>query len=379
MQTQLRPQAARALRTSSLLKTSAVALLAMAVANATACTSESDEPRVIGKGGSNAQGGSKATGGSNSGGSNASGGTNATSGGTSASGGSSASGGTNAAGGSGNNSSAGSDASGGTSNGGSASVASCGFKNQGTVINVAANIEVCIPTSKCLPETCPPGLGKCVDDKCVFEAGYKGIETLPEAWATHYCNLQTGSCTGVRQFSPPLTNAQNIATKHGLKLCANASASEKCVGIVAVPPMMAGNREKWNEQWGYGYTEAMGTCYEVTGPGGSALVAITDRCGGWCTCPSKGQTVVNECGACSEATDLTAICQCRGSAGSLYDQCASPVERCDWCAANNHPHFDLDEHAFEHVCGDQKDKGSCKLTQTKLVPCMDANPAWPPQ
>jgi hypothetical protein len=258
------------------------------------------------------------------------------------------------------------------SGGDSAASISCGYQNQGHVLNVTPDISLCIPPQTCLPETCPPTLGTCVNDQCVFKAGYRGLETLPEAWATHYCDLAAGTCQGVHQFEPVLTTAQKLAAKSTLPLCGASAAGSKCVGIVASPPMMVGNREKYKEAWGLGLSEASGLCYEVTGPGGSALLALTDRCGGFCKCPSAGATEFNECGLCKEAADLTPLCECRGP-----DSCAAG-QLCDWCAANNHPHFDLDQDAFAHVCGDQAFKGSCLLSKAKFVPCLEPRPDWPP-
>jgi hypothetical protein len=55
------------------------------------------------------------------------------------------------------------------------------------------------------------------------------------------------------------------------------------------------------------------------------------------------------------------------------------VPNCDWCASNNHPHFDLDDAAFAHVCGDQGAMyGSCQLSKARFVPCLDPHPDWPP-
>ena len=294
-----------------------------------------------------------ANGGGNAGGSNAVGG-------TSASGGNNASGGTTSTGSGGQ-----------LANAGSGGATACGYMNQGHVLNVAADISLCIPPQHCLPETCPPTLGKCVNDECVYDAGYEGLATLPQAWATHYCDLQSGACQGVDQLDPVLTTAQKVATQANLPLCKSSSAGAKCVGIVANPPMMEGNREKYGENWGLGLTEPSGLCYEVSGPGGSALLAVTDRCGGYCKCPSVGVDAYNECGQCKEATDLTPLCECRGD-----NSC--PTEQCDWCAANNHPHFDVDDDTFNHICGDQAIQGSCQLANVKFVPCLAPRTDWPP-
>jgi hypothetical protein len=239
------------------------------------------------------------------------------------------------------------------------------------VLNVGSDITLCIPPQTCLPETCPPTLGSCVNGQCVFDAGYQGLQTLPEAWTTHYCDLQSGACQGVDQLDPVLTTAQKVSAKANLPLCKSSSAGAECVGIVASPPMMVGNREKFGEAWGLGLTEPSGLCYEVTGPGGSALLAITDRCGGYCKCPSLNVNDFTECGQCKEAPDMTPLCECRGD-----NNCSTMT--CDWCAANNHPHFDVDDDTFNHLCGDLAIKGSCQLSNAKFVPCLDPRTDWPP-
>ena len=248
---------------------------------------------------------------------------------------------------------------------------SCGYKGQGHVLAVSADVSLCVPPQTCLPETCPPTLGSCVNGQCVFKPGYQGLETLPEAWTTQYCDLQSGACQGVHQFDTVLATAQSVAAKASLSLCKSSAAGAKCVGIVASPPMMVGNREKFGENWGLGLTEASGLCYEVTGPGGSALLAITDRCGGFCKCPSLGANDFGECGQCAEAPDMTPLCECRGD-----NNCST--QQCDWCAANNHPHFDVDDDTFNHLCGDQALKRSCLLTKANFVACFTPRADWPP-
>ncbi len=269
---------------------------------------------------------------------------------------------------------------------------------QGKVLDVAADIRLCLPPTVCAPETCPHELGDCVNGECVFKAGYLGLATLPEAWATKYCDLNAGTCNGVSQIQPPLTTATQLSSGTGYPLCAGASAGETCVGIVASPPMMVGNSEITKDPatgdyaalWGLGLTEATGLCYEISGPGGSALVAITDRCAGYCRCDGKSD--YEECGACVNSADLHPTCPCVAPVPPLYDSCcvrgepllcgARPADdalaQCDWCASNNHPHFDLDDATFAHVCGAEADKGSCQLSKAKFVECRAPEASWPP-
>ena len=236
----------------------------------------------------------------------------------------------------------------------------CGYMDSGTPLHVAANLDLCLPKVACTAETCPPQLGDCVNDKCVFKPGYLGVATFPEAWVTYYCDLSSGGCNGVTQINPPATTAQQLASATGLPLCyeIDAGASTMCVGIAASPAMIVGNSQlavdsftdAQVKDWGLGLTEASGLCYELTGPGGSVLVALTDRCGGYCECNGSG---FEECGPCVNATDMEVQCPCVGSAPPAYSGCCgngpgcgTESPQCDWCASNSHPHFDLDIGSF---------------------------------
>ena len=110
--------------------------------------------------------------------------------------------------------------------------AACGYHGQGRVLDVGTDIELCLPPAVCNPETCPPSFADCVNGACVFKGGYKGLETLPEAWATQYCSLAAQACHGVSQLefprSPPRRSERRPATPcaETLRLARrNASAS----------------------------------------------------------------------------------------------------------------------------------------------------------
>jgi hypothetical protein len=264
----------------------------------------------------------------------------------------------------------------------------CGFEDRGRIIQVATDIEVCAPAVVCTSETCPPDLGTCVQGQCQYEPGYAGLETLPEAWATYYCSLPGGGCHGVTQVEFAEVTAAQVSASLGIPPCyEGAPASGRCVGIMAAPPMMVGNSQeavdpatgKMVSLWGLGMTEATGSCYEIEGPGGTAVLAVTDRCGGYCRCNGSG---FQECGPCVSAPDMEPHCACVGSVPGLYDECcgmgcSTLKADCDWCASNNHPHFDLDTDAFNWVCGAEGVNGSCRLTAVRYVPCNAAK-KWPP-
>jgi hypothetical protein len=255
-------------------------------------------------------------------------------------------------------------------------------------LHVADNLDLCMPPVVCTSETCPPTLGDCVNGRCVFKTGYSGVQTLPEAWVTYYCELSTAGCHGVTQIEYPEVTAQKIATATGMPLCDQSSGSGECVGIAASPAMIVGNSQEAKDpstgqtvsNWGLGMTEASGLCYELTGPGGKALVALTDRCGGYCKCNGSG---FEECGPCVSAPDMSTQCPCVGTAPPAYTACCgngcggAVTATCDWCASNNHPHFDLDTGTFNHLCAGQSSLGSCKLSAVKYLKCADVS-GWPP-
>eukprot|EP00727_Mastigamoeba_balamuthi_P007493 m51a1_g3364 Cyt b5 domain containing axonemal protein 2 (507) ;mRNA; r:444148-446004 len=240
-----------------------------------------------------------------------------------------------------------------------------------TWLSIGTSGGVCVPRV-CDFDTCPSDLGTCSPSgTCVPKGSYKGMETVQIAYTTQYCNLQNGGCLG---GACEKTGAEAL-TKYGV------------TGIAAVNPSLFGinqNRVSWtSDKWGQGCTAKSKMCYYVEGPGGGATVAITDRCAGYCqyangVC-SKSGTTKNECSACIMAggQELRPSCACVGPVGDLYSNCCGSkcgvanVDWCDWCASNNHAHFDLDDCTFNHVCGSEKDLGSCALK--KVVPYMCAD------
>jgi hypothetical protein len=260
-----------------------------------------------------------------------------------------------------------------------------------SVLQISPTVSVYVPAQVCRPENCPPDLGDCDANtgECVFKNGYQGLASLPKAYATNYCSLGPDGCLGVTYVNTPYVTASRIAANRSMPVCQDMASPRDCVGIVAVPPRMVGNSQEATvngvpvKNWGLGLTEASGVCYEITGPfGGTIVVAVTDRCGGYCTC--EALTAKQECGPCVNKS-LKPGCPCVGTVGGLYSQCCGLASygcpaldnECDWCASQNHPHFDLDLAAFNYVCGSDGSKGSCELPAVKPVKCMDPV-QWPP-
>ncbi len=221
----------------------------------------------------------------------------------------------------------------------------------------------------------------------MYKPGYNGVATLPEAWATYYCDLGAGACNGVYYVpggETPLGVAQRVGQELSHPLC-TASSTGTCVGITALAPMMEGNSQLAKDPatgWGQGLSWASGLCYEVTGPGGTAVLVVTDRCAGFCSCKNKIDT---HCVDCIGDQALTLTCPCVGSAPPAYSNCCGRTcgggtTTCDWCASNNHAHFDVDNSTYQHLCADASLMyGSCKLTSARFIPCASAKlAAWPP-
>jgi len=268
----------------------------------------------------------------------------------------------------------------------------CGYQGRGQVLRVGTELELCLPPVVCTPsETCPRGLGDCVAGRCQYKPGYHGLATLGEAWATYYCELATGGCDGSVLKPRPYELAKSISQTYGAVCADEPSAGGTCVGVAAAPPAMVGNsqiaRDPTNgdyvSSWGLGMTAASGLCYRIAGNAGVAVVALSERCGGYCKC--GGSAAYEECSRCINAPDTTTECACVGTAPPLYGACCgagcggAPPGECDWCANNNHPHFDLDNATFRHVCGALGlQAGSCRLTKVEIIEnCYPARPDWP--
>lgn len=262
----------------------------------------------------------------------------------------------------------------------------CGYNNTGHIQAISTEISLCIPPMICTYENCPPTLGVCQNNTCMYATGYQGLATIPQAWATYYCQLSSGTCQGITQNATPAQTADKLAQIFRTSLCETADANTTCVGIAASSPLLIGNSQiaidpstsQIVSHWGLGLSEAANLCYRITGPHGQAIVALTDRCGGYCSC----NTEVQECGACLNSNTMKPNCPCVGTAPPLYESCcgsacSSVNNQCDWCASNNHPHFDLDTGTFAHVCGPTTSVGSCQLTHIEPLAC-NLNVSWPP-
>jgi hypothetical protein len=145
-----------------------------------------------------------------------------------------------------------------------------------------------------------------------------------EAIATFYCSLSNPTASLPACYQPS-----------GYADCYILVNSISGIGICANNPLLFSQGAltvcKWNQA-------NCGTCYQLNGPSGSATVVVTDCCAGY-----------------------TGSCQCA-------DGCKAG--NCDWCAANEHNHFDLDYDSFVAVCGSNGvNDGNCVLKSVDIVTC----------
>eukprot|EP01084_Bolivina_argentea_P058027 105959_1 len=252
--------------------------------------------------------------------------------------------------------------------------ASCGTMQ---MQKIGTNSYVCLPNA-CDYDMCDPGLGTCnnsyaaINSGCEFSVSgnYTGMSTFPYGVSTEYCTLGSGSGCQGGACGTRLSSA--VLSKYGV------------TGIAAVNPAIFGldeNRVKYMSGiWGQGCTTNSSICYYLEGPAASVNVMITDRCAGYCNCQGS-KTSWYDCGQCdlswNDPSKIYPSCPCVGNDGDMYKtccgndpECSVPLNaQCDWCAGNNHAHFDLNIEAFNKICGSQAVRGHCVLKQFVPYKC----------
>jgi hypothetical protein len=255
-------------------------------------------------------------------------------------------------------------------------------------------ITVFVPRQLCTPDNCPQDLGTCLYNQCIFKNGYNGMRTMPKAYATiSGCSLANNNCDGVAKNIFSVSNVvTDMVTRLPGSLAAcpgSTSFSGECIGVAGVNPSLFGDAPGYaiyQKSWGLGLSPASGMCYKLTGYNNNvAYLAVVNRCSGMCSCPSRGFPNPVNCGNCIGTNyftdlipDIKPNCQCMGTASNSISTCATPqtMAACDWCAANKHPHFNIDTAAFQHVCGPLT-LGRCEIMKVEVVPnCVTKNPYW---
>lgn len=263
----------------------------------------------------------------------------------------------------------------------------------GVYQKISDTVTIFRPPVECSPVTCMKSLGgECQPDgTCEYTGPFQPFIDYPHAMATHYCELKTGGCSGaIGDPRPEIKKVRGEVLQGTSPEPPPGGAVSKATvfGVTANPPLMIGNSAVGvNSVTGkrvassyQGSTAVSGVCYDVEGPGGRAILVAGDRCGGYCKsgCTADGAGA-EECGSCVGAVDgePTPNPPCVGAVPGLYSSCRGesvygctpPVlSECDWCASQNHPHFDLDNASYATVCGGDP-AGSCELTRVTPFRC----------
>ena len=281
---------------------------------------------------------------------------------------------------------------------------------KGKIVKVNDNVNIYVPEVTCTSVTCPKTMGECQPDgTCKWKNGFVPLLQYPHAMSTNYCELETGGCAGSmgdpRNFIAKAR--EHILSGKSLQPPPNGPVDENTIfGVTAPPPIMVGNSGEGvdtitgerTKNWGQGMSPYTGIAYDIIGPGGGrAIIFIYDRCAGYCGSSCGDQDPkenVAECGHCASKQDANVKpgCPCVGTVPGLYDDCcglsnygcSSLFNSCDWCASQNHPHFDLDNTTYNNVCKVEGvlDIGSCELKV--VTPFQFSNPLelwvgnWPP-
>jgi hypothetical protein len=280
-----------------------------------------------------------------------------------------------------------------------------GISPVGSYLKVNDGVTIYTPKVACTPVTCLAQYGgQCQSDgTCKYSTGYKPLLQFPKAYATNYCDMESGGCSGAlgdpQKFIGDLR--QCLLKGNSPEAPPNGPIdSNTRFGVTANPPIMIGDS---NESYDLvnkktvttsyqGSTPYSGICYDVKGPTGRAILVPYDRCAGYCktgcgvsgfkqkynTTSKSGFDLGNvECGICLQKPEdkPKPNCPCVGTTpmddkccGDSVYGCGKLDGQCDWCASQNHPHFDLDNTTFNIVCNDPN--GSCELTTVKPFKCI---------
>lgn len=273
-----------------------------------------------------------------------------------------------------------------------------GISPEGSYQVINPNVTIYRPKVACTPVTCLESYGgKCqADGSCKYPPGFEPLVDYPHAMATNYCELESGGCSGAlgdpRDF---INNVKNcVINGSSPESPPNGPVDEKTrFGVTANPPIMIGDSaesydlvNKSQVKVSYqGTTPYSGICYDIKGPTGRAILVPYDRCAGYCKqgcgkTPDSPENGNLECGSCLQSPDFKPKpnCPCVGKTpldgkccGKSEYGCGTLDGQCDWCASQNHPHFDLDNGTYNTVCKDEAGVlGSCELTTVKPFKCI---------
>lgn len=235
------------------------------------------------------------------------------------------------------------------------------------------------------------GHGQCSGGKCACTDGYTGRDcSVPPggfkyatpATVTQFCQLETGGCAAGMCVGGGQFDGSNLPP--GVD------------GVAALNPTLYGSRYAYAAGSGMGVPNTLngmysfvgqscGTCWKLTRASVSIVVTVVDRCAGYCRATTTSPQTCSasadggkECGECIQAGQTSAPqCSCLSSDHTAGWCGGVATAHCDWCAANDHPHFDLDITAQMKICGDQAYSGLCSIDSFQMVACPDMLGPWP--
>jgi len=234
------------------------------------------------------------------------------------------------------------------------------------------------------------GHGFCNSGACLCDPGWTNFDCsvpkggfpyyVPPASATWFCSLSSGGC------DPGMCVGGDGAQWSGL----NGNLPPGITGVAAVNPTLYGERRSSAQTPGgqYSYVgSGCFACYKLTHAQTSVNVIVVDRCAGDCRgtpahyCDPNGLNGESECGNClAEGIQPIPVCSCYSPNATAYNGLCQGNQNiiCDWCAQNDHPHFDLDQDTYNTLCGSDAPAGHCNLDSADLIDCGGLITApWP--
>jgi len=241
------------------------------------------------------------------------------------------------------------------------------------------------------------GYGSCVNNNsCACTSGYTGRDcstpsggfpyTPPVAAVTYFCQLENGGCTAGMCIGGASGVFSSFTT---------ANLPDGITGIAAVNPTLYGSRYYYssarraiNQTVGGSYTfvgQGCGACYKLTKGSVSITVTVIDRCAGDCKAQQNGVcdpsgAYESECGICQANNQKSVpVCSCYSPDATKYNGICLGKNNviCDWCAGNDHPHFDLDSTSFNKICQGEAASGHCNLDGFQSISCNPFKGPWP--
>jgi len=207
----------------------------------------------------------------------------------------------------------------------------------------------------------------------------------PAAVLTWYCDLNSGQGDGSGCAGMCIGSMQDMATGNMWKLTDNLPYGVR--GVAAVNPTFFGERKTGSNQSPLGnyvsHGKACGKCMRLTKGKKDRTVLVVDRCAGGCkkmaeqeSCAGTNHTNIDlerqvECTHCFP--QFPEHGQINPLPSGVVPEARGQFQSVDWCAQNDHAHFDVDRGTIEYLCG--KDE-TCTIDDWEEVECSALEGNW---